>query len=70
MERTLPPVIHQGELVDANRLTRILFDSNKNYGGDSPHLASEFLLSNEQKKRTLFSARVLFSEEIGYVLKS
>ena len=38
MERTLPSVIHQGELVDANRLTRILFGSNKNYGGYSPLL--------------------------------
>ena len=54
MERTLPSVIHQGELVDVIRLTRILFDSNKNYGENSPHLVSEFLLSNEQKKRTLF----------------
>ena len=47
MERTLPSVIHQGELVDAIRLTRILFDSNKNYGEISPHLVSEFLLLNE-----------------------
>ena len=63
-------MIHQGELVDVIRLTIILFNSNKNSGEKSPHLVSEFLLLNEQKKENPFSARVLFSEEIGYVLKS